>query len=127
MVAGSFAEGMDFADITGNYVVLDLGNGVHAMANHLKQGSPTVKVGDTVTKGQIIGSVGNSGNSAQPHLHFQLYHGVAPLSGDNVPYEIDTFSLTGDLRPDGTLNRSSAGERINQYPLTDSLTSYPSS
>ena len=84
-------------------------------------------MGDTVTKGQVIGRVGNSGNTAQPHLHFQLYRGVAPLSGDNVPFEIDTFSYTGDLRPDGTLDRSGAGKRTNQYPLTDSVTSYPSS
>ena len=123
---GSFAEGLEINDITGNYVVLDLGNGVHAMANHLKHGSPTVKVGDTVTKGQVIGRVGNSGNTSQPHLHFQLYRGVAALSGDNVSFEIDAFDLTGEVIVDGTLDRSAAGARTDQYPLAESVTSYPS-
>jgi hypothetical protein len=122
---GSFAEGLDINDITGNYVVLDLGGGLHAMSNHLGHGSPTVKVGDTVTKGQVIGRVGNSGNTSQPHLHFQLYRGVAALSGDNVPFEIDRFTLTGDVAADGTLNRSASGDRTDQYPLAETVTSYP--
>jgi murein DD-endopeptidase MepM/ murein hydrolase activator NlpD len=124
---GSFAEDLQLDTITGNYVVLDLGNGVHAMANHLQHGSPTVKVGDTVTKGQVIGRVGNSGNTSQPHLHFQLYRGIAPLSGDNVPFQIDQFTFTGEIQADGTLNRSAAGPRTDQYPLAESVVRYPTS
>lgn len=39
---------------------------------HLMSGSPLVAVGDVVTCGQAIGLVGSSGNSSQPHLHFEL-------------------------------------------------------
>ncbi len=39
---------------------------------HLEYGSITVKVGDKVRKGQMIGLCGNSGNSSEPHLHYHL-------------------------------------------------------
>ena len=39
---------------------------------HLKLGSITVKVGDKVKRGQIIGLCGNSGNSSEAHLHYHL-------------------------------------------------------
>jgi hypothetical protein len=39
---------------------------------HLKYGSITVRVGDKVRKGQMIGLCGNSGNSSEPHLHYHL-------------------------------------------------------
>jgi len=39
---------------------------------HLKYGSITVKAGDKVRNGQIIGLCGNSGNSSEPHLHYHL-------------------------------------------------------
>ncbi|WP_026851674.1 M23 family metallopeptidase [Glaciibacter superstes] len=59
-------------DVTGNSIVLDLGNGVYALYAHMQQGSAQVKVGDTVKKGQEIGRLGNSGNTSEAHLHFQL-------------------------------------------------------
>ncbi|MFJ8001188.1 M23 family metallopeptidase [Streptomyces sp. NPDC096310] len=58
--------------ITGNQVVLDLGNGAYAMYAHLQRGSLQVRAGDRVTAGQLLGRCGNSGNSTEPHLHFQL-------------------------------------------------------
>ncbi|MFE3739680.1 M23 family metallopeptidase [Streptomyces sp. NPDC059096] len=58
--------------ITGNQVVLDLGNGTYAMYAHLQRGSLRVRAGDRVTAGQVLGRCGNSGNSSEPHLHFQL-------------------------------------------------------
>ena len=58
--------------VAGNHVNLDLGGGVYAMYAHLQPGSIRVKVGDKVTAGQVIGLVGNTGNSSEPHLHFQL-------------------------------------------------------
>jgi hypothetical protein len=58
--------------IFGNHVVLDLGHGVYAAYAHFKQGSIEVEAGDRVAVGQRIGLCGNSGNSSEPHLHFQL-------------------------------------------------------
>jgi murein DD-endopeptidase MepM/ murein hydrolase activator NlpD len=58
-------------------------------------GSASVKVGDKVTRGQIIGRLGNSGNTSEAHLHFHVSSGPVPLCSDNVPYEIDRFALAG--------------------------------
>ncbi|WP_031091116.1 M23 family metallopeptidase [Streptomyces sp. NRRL WC-3549] len=56
----------------GNHIVLDLGDGVYAAYAHLRRGSLQVKAGDTVRAGQRIARCGNSGNSTEPHVHFQL-------------------------------------------------------
>lgn len=72
--------------IGGNHVVLDLGNGRFAFYAHLQPGSLRVKVGERVKRGQVIGLVGNSGNSTEPHLHFHVSNGVSPLGSEGLPY-----------------------------------------
>ncbi|MFE2938793.1 murein hydrolase activator EnvC family protein [Streptomyces sp. NPDC059255] len=56
----------------GNHLILDLGNGTYAAYAHLRQGSLEVGAGDRVSAGQTLARCGNSGNSSEPHLHFQL-------------------------------------------------------
>lgn len=55
----------------GNYCIINHGNGYATLYAHQMQ-LPLVKVGDTVSKGQVIGYVGNTGNSFGAHLHFEL-------------------------------------------------------
>ncbi|MFE9603986.1 M23 family metallopeptidase [Streptomyces hokutonensis] len=52
----------------GNHVFLDTGREIVKLA-HLRPGSVTVARGDTVRAGQLLGEVGNSGNTTEPHLH----------------------------------------------------------
>lgn len=120
-----FTDGLDINDTTGNYVVLDIGDGMRVMTNHLQQGSAIVKVGDTVTKGQVIGRVGNAGNTTEPHLHIQVYRGGAPLSGDNVPFVIEGFDYLGQLSTEGITTPTPAGARTNQYPLVRAIMDFP--
>ena len=47
-------------------------DGPVAVLAHLRRGSPTVQVGERVRAGQVLGQCGNSGNSSDPHVHFQL-------------------------------------------------------
>ena len=63
----------------GNYCIINHGNGYATLYAHQMQ-LPLVKVGDTVSKGQAIGYVGNTGNSFGAHLHFELrVNGVLKL------------------------------------------------
>ncbi|MFZ4208240.1 M23 family metallopeptidase [Streptomyces griseoincarnatus] len=72
--------------ILGNHVVLDLGGGAHALYAHLRRGSLTVREGDRVHAGQVLAQVGNSGNSTEPHLHFQLMDGPDPDTARGIPF-----------------------------------------
>ena len=74
--------------VGGNHIVLDLGGGRYAFYAHLQPGSLRVKTGDRVTRGRVIGLVGNSGNSTEPHLHFHVSDGVSPLGSEGLPYAL---------------------------------------
>lgn len=56
----------------GNMVKIDHGNGFQTRYLHLAYGTVNVNVGDRVRKGQIIGFMGNTGNSFGAHLHFEV-------------------------------------------------------
>ncbi|MFF8643898.1 M23 family metallopeptidase [Streptomyces sp. NPDC015345] len=72
--------------VIGNHVVLDLGEGTYALYAHVQRGSLAVQAGDEVTAGQRIGGCGNSGNSTEPHVHFQLMDGPDPETARGVPF-----------------------------------------
>ena len=84
---------LDAAD--GNSVVLDCGDGHYALYAHMQPGSIKVRPNERVKRGQVLGLVGNTGNSVAPHLHFQLMDGPSSLASNGTPYEIDTFQVTG--------------------------------
>lgn len=126
----SAPTGLSAAELGGNHIVLDLGDGVYAFYAHLPPDGATVEVGDSVTRGQVIGRVGNSGNTSEAHLHFHLMTAPAPLSGDNVAFEIDTLSYVGsmDLEADpfeGFTPGPNAGARTDQLPLETSVVDFP--
>lgn len=56
----------------GNTVIIRHNSHVYSSLSHLKKGSVTVKQGDRVKQGNVIGRCGNSGRSPYPHLHFQI-------------------------------------------------------
>lgn len=56
----------------GNYVKIDHGNGYYTLYAHLEKGL-SVRNGQTVKKGQVLGYMGNSGNSDGGHLHFEVW------------------------------------------------------
>ena len=67
-----------FANLGGNYVILDCG-GVFPLFAHLRCGSIRVRTGQEVQSGTLLGAVGNSGASLQPHLHFQVMSSADPF------------------------------------------------
>ncbi|MFH8293398.1 M23 family metallopeptidase [Streptomyces sp. NPDC018059] len=72
--------------IVGNHVILDLGEGTYAMYAHVQRGSLAVRAGDKVVAGQPLARCGNSGNSTEPHLHFQLMDGPDLDTARGVPF-----------------------------------------
>lgn len=114
---------------SGNFVVLDLGSGRYAFYEHLKPGSLKVRVGDHVPAGQVIASLGYTGDSTGPHLHFHVADGPSPLAAEGLPYVIRGFEVLGDY---GTIAAFAAGRpwkpspkdpdhRSMQLPLANSV------
>ncbi len=62
----------DPAHAAGNQIVLDLGGGRYLHLAHLEHGSALVNVGDRVTREHAVARVGNSGDSAEPHVHIEV-------------------------------------------------------
>ncbi|MFN8677267.1 MAG: M23 family metallopeptidase [Thermomicrobiales bacterium] len=82
-------------DFGGNAVVLEIAPGVYADYAHLQLGSITVAVGEQVTAGQVLGLLGNTGNSSGPHLHFGLIDDPDPMLGNSLPMAFDRWTLQG--------------------------------
>jgi murein DD-endopeptidase MepM/ murein hydrolase activator NlpD len=118
---GQFPDGLALNDFGGNYVVVKIADGRYAYYAHLQKGSKGVLVqpGDRVRKGQVIGKLGNTGNTDAPHLHFMLIDGKEPLTSHALPFEIDSFRtqcvLTNyDAFLTGAMAKISSGQRGEQ-------------
>jgi hypothetical protein len=103
--------------VTGNSVVLDLGDGRFAVYAHLVAGSLRVKAGDRVRRGDVIGLLGNSGNSTGPHLHFHVVDRNAGLAAEGLPYTIDSWEV---MRGAGVWER-----RTNELPMLNMRVRFP--
>ncbi len=67
-------------DVRGNHVVLRRDDGIDVVHAHLQRGSVAVQLGARVVRGTVLGRVGNSGRSSEPHLHIH-----AERNGQGVP------------------------------------------
>jgi hypothetical protein len=92
--SGKLAIDLTWQNAGGNHVVVDIGYGLYAFYAHMRPGSVAVKEGDIVTTGQVLGQVGNTGSSSEPHLHFHVIDRPQFLSGQGVPYEFTRFSTS---------------------------------
>ena len=82
--------------LAGNLVIIDHGNSEYSLTCHLQPGSITVKKGDQVKAGQVIGKVGESGNIHFPDFHFHLMDGAQWLEAKGLPAVFSDFEL---IRP----------------------------
>ncbi len=55
--------------LSGNYVIINHNNGLYTYYAHMNNPA-YVEVGDIVTKGEVIGQIGMTGNATGPHIHF---------------------------------------------------------
>jgi murein DD-endopeptidase MepM/ murein hydrolase activator NlpD len=79
--------------IAGNYVMIDHGKNEYSLYAHLQPGSVSVHVGDQVKAGDVIGKLGSSGNSTEPHLHFQLCDKPDPLMCAGIPVDFGNITI----------------------------------
>lgn len=94
----------DTKNLLGNFISLYCESlDVSIMLAHLKQNSLLVNVGSQVKAGQLLAQVGNTGNTSEPHLHFQAVKGrqtdfeVLAYKGQGVPMTFDgRFLVRGD-------------------------------
>ncbi len=92
--------------IPGNHVLLDIGGGRFALYAHFQPNSLKVKVGDKVKLGQVLGLVGNSGNSDLPHLHFHIGNAASGLAAEGVPYVLKSFLMQGVVKSNADIVKS---------------------
>lgn len=99
-IADNVPGEVDDTQPAGNYIILEHPNKEYSLLAHFKQYSIMKKEGDVLTQGQIVGYCGNSGNSSEPHIHFQVMdspdymncqsirirfnNGKKPIQGDTV-------------------------------------------
>jgi len=75
----------------GNVVVIDHGNNQFGYYAHLKPFTVAVKAGAQVKTGDVLGEVGNSGDSPEPHLHFHVMTNADPTQADGIPVVFDSW------------------------------------
>jgi murein DD-endopeptidase len=98
--AKSLAVPITLETVGGNHLIMEIGNGLFAFYAHMQQSSLRVKVGDKVTRGQVLGLLGNTGNSSEPHLHFQICSANSELGSEGLPYAFASFEVQGKAGED---------------------------
>ncbi|MEW1914018.1 M23 family metallopeptidase [Kitasatospora sp. NPDC085895] len=86
-------------DTVGNHVTLEVAPGRYLLYGHLEPGSLKVREGDRVRPGQVLGLIGNSGNSTTPHLHFQVMTTAEFFPTDSPPFTFRRFRVLGQVEP----------------------------
>jgi murein DD-endopeptidase len=118
------------SDGSGNYVMLDLGDGRHAVYEHLRPGSVRVAPGQRVRRGEVVGEVGLSGSGGWPHLHFHVADAPSLLGAEGLPFALDRFVALGrylDVEDLGSKpwTQEAATERRDERPADNSVVAFP--
>ncbi|MDX6739473.1 M23 family metallopeptidase [Actinocorallia sp. A-T 12471] len=92
-IEGFFRQVGGWRFVFGNHVIIDHGDGVYSAYAHLRRNSLKVGVGDRVSAAHPLGEVGNSGNTSEPHLHFQLMDSPHPPAASGLPFSWTTTVL----------------------------------
>jgi Peptidase family M23 len=123
--------GVTAANAAGNSVVEDIGDGRYIGYGHFVPGSipAWVRKGARLRPGDLIGRLGNSGNSDAPHLHFQVMDSPSFLDTMGLPFVFDTQLLEGtvtggDLTSGFVIDHTGAGLQRNRMPAEPQVFGY---
>ena len=100
----------DLYVIPGNRIVIDHKNGEWSMLAHLKFNSIKVKVGDKVKQGDLLGLCVNTGNTSEPHIHYQLQDNALPHKATGLPAQFAKINVNGELKENYEPER---GQRVS--------------
>ena len=103
----------------GNRVVIQTGDGLYVVLAHLRRGSIRVEPGELVATGDHLADCGNSGNSTEPHVHFQIMDHASVLLADGVPFSFYDRGPLGQQWPLGVPSKTApfvAGAPFREGP-----------
>jgi hypothetical protein len=101
-------------DASGNFVVLDIGDGRYAFYEHLRPGSIRVKPGQRIRRGDEIAQIGFSGSGNWPHLHFHIADAPSPLGAEGLPFALSRFRSLGSYDDIAALGKARWSVRPNE-------------
>lgn len=108
----------------GNHVVIEVARREFLFVVHLRQGSVAVGPGQRAAAGQVIGRVGNSGTSTEPHVHLHLQDTPHPFLGEGIPFDFFDYRHNGRLVTrgmprGGRVNDRYTGDVVEQVASDD--------
>ena len=125
--SGKLAVQMTYDTLAGNHIIEQLSEDHYAAYAHLRPGTIKVKVGDTVHAGDVLAHLGNTGNSSEPHLHFQVCDAPSFPASEGLPFAIDQYTYDDyklDKTPKPSLTIKSSHPMTKQEPMEDELDSF---
>lgn len=82
----------------GNAIIIDHHNGEFSLLCHLKHNSIQVTVGQDIRQGEIIGLCGNTGNTSEPHIHFNLQDNALMHIAKALPAQFRKIVVNGEVK-----------------------------
>ena len=91
----------------GNHVIIQTGEGEYLLIAHFQQGTISVADGDTVRTGDVLGLVGSSGNSSEPHIHIHLQDRPDFFGSETIglPLAFTDYIASGEAVDSGLLRQ----------------------
>ena len=112
-------------------MALQLGANQFVHYAHLQRGSMSVQQGQRVRRGQVLGRVGNSGNTNGAHLHFNVVDATSMEDSEGIPFMFDSFTVLGATTPEQALREAPASppsspvRRRRALPLNGTIIHFP--
>lgn len=125
--SGKIAVPITYDTLAGNYIIQQLSDGHFAAYAHLRPSTLKVKVGDTAHAGDVLAHLGNTGNSSEPHLHFQVCDAPSFPASEGLPFAIDQYTYDDykiDKAPKPALTVKSSHPITKQEPMENELDSF---
>ena len=109
VINGSVDVGIGERDndvLPGNMVVIDHGNGEWSMLCHFKRNSIIVFEKDKVKQGDVLGLCGNTGNTSEPHIHYQLQDAALLIKAKGLPAKFKKILVDGKVEENIEIERN---------------------